>query len=245
MGGFTPSIPTEWCTLYSSAVAFVAQIMSWVLGSGLITMRVYLLYKNSMRHGAILFGLLWVACWLPGLVMDSIAQHSWLTESPNLYSPLIRMCGFFNSRPPWFWTMWAPPMVFEATVCTLLVYKAYQDRQLLLGTVSKLMSCLLRDGIFFNVVLFALQTVNMVFYLIFPNSLFSIGFIPTWAISVMLITRIHLSLRGVANPSDWTRATSVGNNAQPNNGLPADVRMRQNGRSAESSDWSVWDRTSS
>jgi len=210
MGGFATPLNNYWCDVWQTFVGLTAAICDWGFGGALLTLRVYVLYKNSVRHSALLFGLLWVIGWLPGLIIASLTVHWWLSGSDIAFNFTLGACGVADKGPPYLFLMWFWCILFEIVICTLLIYKAYQRRRLLIASVSKLMSCLIVDGILYNVLILGLQIGNMVCYLVLSPALFTIGFAPIWAISMCLISRIHLHLRGVADHKEWTKETAFG-----------------------------------
>jgi len=236
MGGFSPPLSSEACTVLTSFTALFAVIVGLCLGGYLITLRVYVLYKASIRHSAIFFGVIWLSGWLPGLVIMSLSAWTWSSSSDVVYLPIPGMCGIQSTGPSYLFSLWVWTILFQSIMCALLMRQAYQRRHLLLSSPSSLIKCLLVDGIFYNVVILALQIANLIFFLVLPPALFRIAFAPEWAISVVMISRIYLNLRNVANHREWTKAISVAE--LPNSDSLATGRARTalaNG----SANWSV------
>ncbi|KZT50613.1 hypothetical protein CALCODRAFT_504523 [Calocera cornea HHB12733] len=146
----------------------------------------------------------------------AVGYGTWYTmDNNNMISLSIPGLCAPTDRPSWIWLMWPWAIIFQSTVCALLLYKFWESRKTQGGQYSgSLMSCLIRDGVFYNVILLACQTLNLVFYLALPDALFLFAFVPDWAISISLIGRIYLNLRDVANPHEWAQATTLFDNTK-------------------------------
>ncbi|KZT50607.1 hypothetical protein CALCODRAFT_179111 [Calocera cornea HHB12733] len=142
------------CHAYWIWIVFFAFFEGFALGGCLIVLRVYVLYK-AVRYSGILFTLLWIINWLPSTVAMAVAYGTWYTlDNENMiYLSIPGLCAP-TDRPPWIWVLWICPIFFQSIVCGLLLYKFRENRHLQAGQYSgSLMSCLIRDGLLYNVTL--------------------------------------------------------------------------------------------
>ncbi|EJU05083.1 hypothetical protein DACRYDRAFT_20629 [Dacryopinax primogenitus] len=209
MGGFSGPLSDHVCKTYWVSVTWVLIVQTPMIGSFLVLLRVYALYK-TVKHIKLFLALLSTLAWLSPTVILSYALATFWNGPDNfVYTPVPGLCAI-TSRPPYFWAYWPGLMVFQFAVCGILIAETIRNRnQRRMMNNGGVISYLLRDGIFYNLCMLAGHLANLPAYVALPDSLFLVAYAPDWTLDSLLISKIYLNLRHVATASDWAVATSL------------------------------------
>jgi len=155
---------------------------------------------------------------IQGLAMISIVIWQLTQRSATAYpAPGIRIC-VLDMVPPLMWTYWLINLVYEGCLVSLAIWKAYQSWKF--GTVdvrrskksASLFEILIRDSIYYFVLIFLTYILNLVSWYIGRKSLYQIAIALAIGIRCAMGSRLLLNIRAAYYSGPTNGVTTGGGN---------------------------------
>ncbi|KZT52316.1 hypothetical protein CALCODRAFT_92785 [Calocera cornea HHB12733] len=205
MSGFASPMTDQVCWRYYFAIEMWDCLEGMGIIGALVLFRVYALYKTTKYITALLI-LLWAIYLFPATSITIWGFVTFYNQPGTLtYTPYLDTCAL-SGRPNDVYALWIPMLFFETVVFGMVMYKVYQHTRMI---QTPIMSVLFRDGLLYYGVMLTGEAVNLVAFVVFPDPLYFSLVHPNWCLASIIISRIYLNLRDVANAREWSTATAL------------------------------------
>ncbi|KZT51831.1 hypothetical protein CALCODRAFT_487585 [Calocera cornea HHB12733] len=162
----------------------------------LLFLRVWSIYGRT-RTVQVVVGGLCAANFLAILVTASV--NIWALLGNVYYAPQVDRC-VCTERPPWMWTVWVAPLLYETVIFGMIAYKTWAHMREDVHT--PIITTLWRDGILYYTVLVAVRVYTILAWLVAPPSLFFMAIYLMLATITTMASRTILHLRAAARQRD-------------------------------------------
>ncbi|KAK0439348.1 hypothetical protein EV421DRAFT_1713575 [Armillaria borealis] len=184
-------------------------LIACMIAEVILQMRLYALYLLNKRVLALMVTSFIIcsasAAVIMGIVLSNISSKS--SAPPTL--PGTSVCTS-SGIPDYFYAFWIPTIVFESLLCGLALFRGFQTFSSdgpLFSSGRRLVSILIRDSVFYFVVMFATYLTNLLVWAAAPADLLEIpiGFSVTF--SCVMSNRIILNVRRASQNYIESKAT--------------------------------------
>ncbi|KAG7448381.1 uncharacterized protein BT62DRAFT_889499 [Guyanagaster necrorhizus] len=173
-------------------------LIACMIAEVILQMRLYALYLLNKKVLALMVTSFVISSASAAVIMGLVLSNISSTLVAVSYAlPGISICAL-SGIPDYFYAFWIPIIVFESMLCGLALFRGYQmfssDRPLF-SSGRHLVSILIRDSVFYFVVMFATYLTNLLVWTTAPADLLEIpiGFSVTF--SCVMSNRIILNVR--------------------------------------------------
>ncbi|KZO95669.1 hypothetical protein CALVIDRAFT_564703 [Calocera viscosa TUFC12733] len=188
---------------------FAVSVWQLVSGGGispfLLFLRVWSIYGRT-RTVQVVVGGLCAANFVAILIAASV--NIWGLLRNVYYAPQVNRC-VCTELPPWMWTIWVAPLLYETVIFGMIAYKTWAHMRE--DVQTPIITTLWRDGILYYVVLVAVRIYTILAWIVAPPSLFFMAIYLMLATITTMASRTILHLRAAARQRDsvyvpdWTQ----------------------------------------
>ncbi|GBE84248.1 hypothetical protein SCP_0602260 [Sparassis crispa] len=191
---FSPSI-TDSVSLHWYKWQGWTGVVTFVLAEMILQLRLYALYFFSKKVLIIMASTCIIATAFSAVVMGWVL--SGISASSDAI-PGIKFC-VATGVSHHFWTFWVPMLVSESVLCVLALYRGFENYYggTLFRTGKRLVEVLIRDSVFYFVVMFATYLVNAIVFIVGTSNEVEVPIGFAVALSCVLGNRLCLNVRGM------------------------------------------------
>ncbi|PBK94835.1 hypothetical protein ARMGADRAFT_68849 [Armillaria gallica] len=180
-----------------------------MIAEAILQMRLYALYLLNKKVLALMVTSFIIcsasAAVIMGIVLSNISTAPYTPPGTS-----VRVCAP-SGIPDYFYAFWIPTIVFESLLCGLALFRGFQTFSSdgpLFSSGRHLVSILIRDSVFYFVVMFATYLTNLLVWTAAPADLLEIpiGFSVTF--SCVMSNRIILNVRRASQNYIEPKATA-------------------------------------
>lgn len=199
-GGLASHLTTSFCQKWFVIEGYI-NVLSFAAVHALVAMRVNAVWGRRRWVTMLLWGggIMYIAGTL-GIMSAGLFQVVG-DVAPN---PIFNVC--FGTITSYFWTVWLPPITFEAIIFTLTVVKAIEHRGR--NVKTPVAYTLYRDGFLYFIVISMCSIFPLIVWLVGPPTLVAMPKYFTMAVVNVMGFRLVLNLRGLRG--DRVMASSGG-----------------------------------
>lgn len=156
----------------------------------IMILRVYALYRRSKRVLALL---------LTMLSAQMVVIGFGLSTGVRVHLPPGFPGCVLTGKNQWIVTLWAAPLCTDSVIFGMTLWRSlrYRKKYGRFRTIDTI----LRDGSLYFLVIFSVNLMNCLIYLLAPSDLRALGARFSQTLTSMLISRLQLNLRQIRNPS--------------------------------------------
>ncbi|KAF8901976.1 hypothetical protein CPB85DRAFT_1438896 [Mucidula mucida] len=178
-------------------------LFACMIAEVILQMRLYALYFLNKKILLLMLSTFLLSTAAAGTIMGK-ALSDIATESHVLpgFPACVPVAG---SIPSYFYAFWIPILLFETLLCILALHRAFTSEGAIFGSARKLVHAMVRDSVFYFLVMFATYLTNLLVWLNGRVSLLEIPIAFSVTLSCVLTNRIVLNVRranhDITNPS--------------------------------------------
>ncbi|PVG03173.1 hypothetical protein CPB86DRAFT_695685 [Serendipita vermifera] len=190
--------------------ALCFQVISGICSSYIILLRVIALYGDHRTVNLVTYTLFYVSYGV--CISAAVICIVSMREHMGYYIDLGGICNYTGNQI-WFIVVMVSPILFELTAGILTICKAFKHAYALWSSASSpLLHSLLRDGIFFCMIIVALRVCNVFIWTMLPSGSAYLGLYILWAPLSVMSTRFYLNVKDVAtvDPFSPSYSTTMG-----------------------------------
>ncbi|KAK0473745.1 hypothetical protein IW261DRAFT_1503180 [Armillaria novae-zelandiae] len=165
-GLFTTSLSDSFCHRFFQWQGWTG-LIACMIAEVVLQMRLYALYLLNKKVLALMVTsfIICSACAavIMGIVLSSISPALSILPGTSICAP--------SNIPDYFYAFWIPTIVFESLLCGLALFRGFQTFRsdgLLFSSGRQLVSILIRDSVFYFVVMFATYLTNLLVWTAAP-----------------------------------------------------------------------------
>ncbi|PPQ68733.1 hypothetical protein CVT24_007560 [Panaeolus cyanescens] len=184
-------------------------LIACMLAEGILQMRLYALYSLNKKVLAVMLSTFVVSTAVAAWIM-----HSALSTIKATATPLLGGAGMFcvpSNVPKNFYTFWIPMLAFECLLCVLALIRGFQTFRSggsLFQSGRKLVGVLIRDSIFYFLIICATYLTCLLVWIAAPVTLLEVPIGFSLAMSCVLSNRIVLNVRQVSQEINASKISS-------------------------------------
>ncbi|KAL1941654.1 hypothetical protein VTO73DRAFT_7093 [Trametes versicolor] len=178
-------------------------VLTFIIAELILQLRLYALYFRDKRvlvcMSFVCAGTAATSAYVMGAALSSITSTAvWI---PHKHSTVC----IPSNVPAHFYAFWIPMLVSESVLCGLALvrgFRAYTPGSNVFQNGKRIIEILVRDSLFYFVIIFATYLVNTVLFITQSDSEVEIPIGFAVALSVVLSNRLCLNVRGYIRPAD-------------------------------------------
>jgi hypothetical protein len=184
------NIPTDVCIFVAKWIAWPT-LLSLATVQLLLIVRVYAIYEQSKGIAAFL-GILFIATIVSFVVIAILVLKGTIAGTGGDILP-----GCIFIAPPFLWTSWIPPVIFESVVVFLTIYKVIECRQkcrqnLQNPRTPRILYMVARDSLLYFIVMFAALFGNLLLSRFQKGYLSAVLVLPSSVIACIAASRMTI-----------------------------------------------------
>lgn len=217
-GLFTTSLSESFCHRFYQWQGWTG-LIACMIAEVILQMRLYALYLLNKKVLALMVTSFIICSASAAVIMGIVLSN--ISTAPAVL-PGTSVCAS-SGTPHYFYAFWIPTIVFESLLCGLALFRGFQTFRSdgpLFSSGRQLVSILIRDSVFYYVVMFATYLTNLLVWTVAPADLLEIpiGFSVTF--SCVMSNRIILNVRQASQNYIESKATG---HTEKDSNKPADL----------------------
>ncbi|KAK0217404.1 hypothetical protein EDD85DRAFT_869105 [Armillaria nabsnona] len=205
VGLFMTSLSDSFCYRFFQWQGWTG-LIACMIAEVILQMRLYALYLLNKKVLALMVTSFIICSASAAVIMGIVLSNITVSYTP----PGTSFCAS-SGIPDYFYAFWIPTIVFESLLCGLALFRGFQTFNSdgpLFSNGRRLVSILIRDSVFYFVVMFATYLTNLLVWAAAPVDLLEIpiGFSVTF--SCVMSNRIILNVRRASQNDMESKATA-------------------------------------
>ncbi|KAF9029096.1 hypothetical protein BDZ89DRAFT_732617 [Hymenopellis radicata] len=202
-GLFSPSISDSVSEVFFRWQGWTG-LFSCMIAEVILQMRLYALYFLNKKVLLLMLSTFLLSTAAAGTIMG-LALSGIKTSESHVLPGSPACVPVPGSIPSYFYAFWIPILVFETLLCILALNRAFTSEGAVFGSARGLVHAMVRDSVFYFLVMFATYLTNLLVWLAGRVSLLEIPIAFSVTLSCVLTNRIVLNVRranhDLTNPS--------------------------------------------